>query len=114
MLAVQMNCILKQKDLKTLEYKNKILYVGVGVGILLSFAVLPYFNVRGYKSYHSTDFDLIAIDQNYFEEREKLWRKIESQYGYLSGAEYLVLTMLFAIVFYNLNKILTNSSFLNL
>lgn len=109
-----MNCILKQKNLKTLEYKKKILYVGVGVGIILSFAVLPYFNVKGYKSYHSTEFYKIGINQTYFEEREKLWREIESQYGYLSGAEYLILTVLFAVVFYNLNKILTNSSFLNL
>ena len=97
-----------------MEIKNRFLYVCIGFGVLLSIAILPYFSIRSYRDYKNINFTEISINNTYLNEQVDLARKITSDYGYISGSEYLVLIILFAVVFYKLKKILEQSDYLNI
>ena len=112
-LFVKLKYILLQKSLDKMQTTMRRIVVFAVVSILVSLAILPYFDWKSRKTYNSFNFDLIYTSTKYKEEQLEISRHIESTYGIVSGVEFFVLVALFVAVFTKLSKLLDDTDLLN-
>ena len=83
------------------------------VAILLSLAILPIFSILSRNIFNGINWDKLYISDSYKLSEEEKARKTESIYGYVSGSEFLLLSVLFVILFAKLTRMLNKSEFLS-
>ena len=113
-LYTKLSYILKQKSLITLPSTIRRISYLAALAILLSLAILPIFSVLSTKIFNDINW-LQLIEQDQYQKDElELARRIESIYGYVSGSEFLLLSVLFIIVFAKLTRMLSQSKYLSM
>jgi len=74
---------------------------------------LPYFDYRSSSTYWSYDFIKLYRNETYKDQVYTNARRIEANYGYVSGTEFLIVFVGFVIVFTYLRKLLAEGELLS-
>ena len=104
--------ILHQKSLLKLPTTIRRISYLAALAILLSLAILPIFSILSWKVFEDINWSELYNKNSYKASELELARKTEATYGYVSGSEFLLLSVLFIIVFVKLTRMLNQSKYL--
>ena len=112
-LYTKLKYILEQKSLSDLPTTIRWISILAAVAILLSLAILPIFSILSRNIFKEINWDKLYYSDAYKQSEEDKVRQTESIYGYVSGSEFLLLSILFVILFTKLTRMLNKSELLS-
>ncbi len=112
-LYTKLKYILEQKSLIALPTTIRWISILAAVAILLSLAILPIFSILSRNIFNGINWDKLYYSETYKLSEEEKARKTESIYGYVSGSEFLLLSIFFVVLFTKLTRMLNKSKFLS-
>lgn len=85
---------------------QRALYLAIFVATILSVAVVPYLAVQSQRLYESINFKKLFLLPVYEQEVIIADKAIEKVYADVSGSGYLILSVLFCVASFRLNRTL--------